>query len=401
MTSMFLGIKLKLTNFQSSSNDVLLGVSAAFYFATYLYLPNGLSAVPFVIIGLFLFARHFFIKSVGLERRDLFWVLALLSFGLWGCFTIWFHEGAENLYDEPLHFVLGSVIAFSALRYRVDIFWIKLGVVLSSLALIAWVFSSYNGGRFAPTMNATKFGNAIAFQAALAVSLAVLSHGIWQRGFLVALALANSYVVTLTGTRGAMVALVVYFVLLALFFLRSLSLKQFAVGGLLFLIAATFVANTSLVSSRLQAAQHDFSKISQGNYSSSIGYRIIMYKAGLQAGIEHPITGAGYDYNRIFENFDAKTDAQNLVAQKVGKDFQNFHSLYIDTLAKRGFVGVLLLGLVLLAAFYSRNRDIMVLTLAPTAIIAGAGLTDSVFELGITTSYFVIATTIIKSIRFA
>jgi O-antigen ligase len=126
-----------------------------------------------------------------------------------------------------------------------------------------------------------------------------------------------------------------------------------------------------------------------------------MYKAGLQAGIEHPITGAGYDYNRIFENFDAKTDAQNLVAQKVGKDFQNFHSLYIDTLAKRGFVGVLLLGLVLLAAFYSRNRDIMVLTLAPTAIIAGAGLTDSVFELGITTSYFVIATTIIKSIRFA
>jgi O-antigen ligase len=392
---------LKLTNFQSSSNDVLLGVSAAFYFATYLYLPNGLSAVPFVIIGLFLFARHFFIKSVGLEKRDLFLVLAFLSFGLWGCFAIWFHEGAENLYDEPLHFVLGSVIAFSALRYRVDIFWIKLGVVLSSLVLIAWVLYSFTDGRFAPNMNATKFGAAISFQAALAVSLAVVSHGIWQRGLLVALALANSYVVSLTGTRGAMVALVVYFVLLTLFFLRSLSLKQFAVGGLLCLFAATFIANTSLFSSRLQAAQHDFSKISKGNYSSSIGNRLIMYKAGLQAGFDHPITGSGYNYRQIMADFKAETDHQRSVAKGVGGLFQNFHSVYIDTFAKEGFVGLLLLGLVLIAGFFSRNREVMVLTLAPVAIIGGAGLTDSVFELAITTSYFVISLILLKAVNLS
>jgi len=378
----------------------LLGASAFFYFALYLVLPNGSAAYPFALVAIGLAARSLFVSSdLKLDKDGFFWALTLIAFGAVGLVSIVYHEASGDLADEPLHFLVVGLLAFAVLRYRINVLWVQAGVVCGTLTILWLVVNSYTGGRFAPTMNATKFGTSIAFQAALCFSLAALGSNNWIRGLLVVTGGVNVYFISLTGTRGAVFAMAVYGVVLFIYVMarsHSVKAKIVALGILSLGISAPLLSDS--FQGRLQHTFTEFSRIQAGDYRGSVGYRLVMYEAGIQATAGAPLLGVGYDYSSVFEGFSSANQSKLDAAGKISGSFQNFHNVYVDTLVKRGLLGFIVLFGVFLGALYSSSGRQFLLTLAPVAIVAGAGLTDSVFELGITTSYFVIATTLLKCV---
>jgi len=378
----------------------LLGASAFCYFAFYLVLPNGSAAYFFALVSLSLVVRSFFKPNeTALGKHALVWALILIAFGAIGLASIAYHKASINLVDEPLHFLVVGLLALVVLRYRIDVLWVQAGVVCGTLAVLWMVLNQYTGGRFAPTMNATKFGTSIAFQAALCFSLAALGSNNWIRALLVVMGWANVYFVSLTGTRGAFVALALYGIVFIVYIMGSsypIKAKIVGLGILSVIISAPLLLDS--VQGRLKQTLSEYSRIQAGDYSGSVGHRLVMYEAGIQAAGGAPLVGMGYDYKSIFESFSSSNQSKLSVAGRISVNFQNFHNVYVDTLVKRGLLGLLVLFGVFLGALYSSSERQFLLMLPPVAIVAGAGLTDSVFELGITTSYFVIATTLLKCV---
>jgi len=387
-------------NLRNLNASYLLGASAFCYFALYLVLPNGSAAYPFALVAIGLAARWLFSRSdLKLGKDGFYWASALIAFALVGLASIAYHEASVDLVDKPLHFLVVGLLALTVLRYRLNVLWVQVGVFFGTLSILWLLISQYTGGRFAPTMNATKFGLSIALQAALCFSLAINCQNGWGRAVFVGLGLLNIYFVLLTGTRGAILAMGIYgVVVLGYLFVKSVSIRAKVVAFSVLVIAVVGSSMSASVQSRLQTTFSEISRIQSGDYNGSVGYRLVMYEAGLQAGLAAPVFGAGYDYAGVFESYSSSNQSKIDAAEKISGNFQNFHNLYVDTFTKRGLVGLVVLFAVFITALNSTSSKQFLLMVPPVVIIATGGLTDSVFELGITTSYFVIATTLLKCV---
>jgi len=247
-------------------------------------------------------------------------------------------------------------------------------------------------------MNATKFGNAIAVQAALCVSLAAVTRTHLNKLLFLLLAALNLYWVVLTGTRGALLGFGLYLLLVVAVLLRNFDKRTALMGLVAVTLVVVSLSQSEMLSSRIKDATNDINRVLAGDYSGSIGARLMMYRVGIDAGLSAPIAGAGYNYEKVFESFNAQTELQQVVVSRIGERFNNFHSVYVDSFARKGIPGLIIVLSVFLAGAYSKDRRRMLLLLAPVVVIFGAGFSDSVFDLGITATTFAVATTFLRAV---
>ena len=278
---------------RNSFFQVAIGCGAFWYLATYTWLSGSLAAVPLLLTGL-LASLFFLIESRGrvlqfITFNELLWPIALVAFGGWSLFSVWYFDGPGNVSDAAAKFLLGGLVALGVLRFGVNIDWVKAGACVGTIA-IAWVvLTQYNSGRFSPFMNATKWGNALAFQSLLMMALAVLEKNIWLKLLFLLSSIANVYFVMLTGTRGAFLPILAFVLLLVVVYGRQLSVFHI-LCAVVTLVVILFVASSQpIVKSRLAATVNSFQQMSQDNFNTSIGYRITIWSVGAQAAIDHPV----------------------------------------------------------------------------------------------------------------
>lgn len=376
-----------------------LGLSAAFYLGTYLHIRGGLAEAPILLLGLLAFAVAVFKQRGklvdGLSQNEKLFVAALFLFGAWSAFTVWLDNGDTSFYESPARFIVGSLIAIPILKKRVDIRWIQLGAAVSTILLVYLVSTTYNGGRFAPTMNATKWGNAIAFHALLCAALAIVSRRTELRIFFILAAVFGIYSTAITGTRGAMLPVLVGLAYVGILSVRSAKAWVVVVTGLL--IVAFLAPQIPIVKIRLATTQNEVTRIVNDDFNSSIGQRLTMWAAGAQAGLRSPLIGEGYDYAKTMNSFSAPTKGLAEAAASVAKAHSNHHSAYIDSLARSGFIGLGLLLFLLFTGIQCSDRRKVILAVAPFAGFAAAGLSDSALVLGITVTYLTVAGSLLKA----
>lgn len=377
----------------------VLGFSAAFYLGTYLHLRGGIAETPILLFGLFAFVVGL-IKLRGklldgLSPNERWFVAALFLFGAWSAFTVWLDDGAPSFYESPARFIVGSLIAIPIIKNRIDIRWVQLGAAISAILLIHLVVTTYSGGRFAPTMNATKWGNAIAFHALLCAALAIVSKPAHLRIVFALAAIFGIYSTAITGTRGAILPVLLGLAYLAMLSVRSVKGWTTIIAGLL--VLAMIAPKIPIVKSRVLATQHEVSRILNDDFTGSVGQRLTMWAAGIQAGLRSPLLGEGYDYSKTMNNYSAPTEGLAKAAALVAKTHSNHHSAYVDTLARSGFTGIALLIGMLFITLQSGSHASKTLIVAPGIGFAVAGISDSALILGITASYFVIAGLILKA----
>ncbi|BAF72892.1 conserved hypothetical protein [Sulfurovum sp. NBC37-1] len=104
---------------------------------------------------------------------------------------------------------------------------------------------------------------------------------------------------------------------------------------------------------RVQAAQHDITKIEKGQFTSSWGMRVAMYIVAADIIKDHPLIGVGVGDFRDAATEALKKNNHNFnkkVVQFIPK--YHFHSQYLNVLVQNGFIGFFLL----LMVFYQFTR---------------------------------------------
>ncbi len=98
---------------------------------------------------------------------------------------------------------------------------------------------------------------------------------------------------------------------------------------------------------RVQAAQNDLHRITEGQLNSSLGIRYAMYSVAMDIFKEHPLIGVGVgDYRDAAKEALSKNDHgfSKEVVEFIPK--YHFHSQYLNTLVQGGIIGLFLLIMV-------------------------------------------------------
>ncbi|RBM42826.1 ligase [Vibrio tarriae] len=152
----------------------------------------------------------------------------------------------------------------------------------------------------------------------------------------------------MTDVRGVIVFLpiVVFYLIfsavkLKLKYYVILSLAVFTVLGLIY---AIFQEN---IDARIKQTQYEFAMIEQGNYKTSIGIRLELWKHGLSVISNQPIIGLG---DKELTDSIASMTNHGAAMQP------HLHNQYLDLLARYGIVGAMVIFLFCLALIVNFNN---------------------------------------------
>ena len=141
---------------------------------------------------------------------------------------------------------------------------------------------------------------------------------------------------------------------------KKIAISKFSLMMSLILLGVFiyFISNNITINNRLIHVSHYISSWSGGyTMNNSIGLRLEMYSAGLEAFKEKPFFGHGY----LNGTKEASKYADLLVSNRIYNTTQ-LHSEYITTLVEKGLFGLLSLGILLLSPIliiirnYSKNH---------------------------------------------
>jgi O-antigen ligase len=152
----------------------------------------------------------------------------------------------------------------------------------------------------------------------------------------------------------------------------------------LFLTLVLVSLQTTAVQQRIDSALNEYRTFSMhGEWESSVGNRIILWKSGISAAMKKPVAGWGADQTQVA----AASELQTLQMKRVVLGYNHLHNEYLTNLVAKGLPGLLSLLLLLfvpLAIFLknSRNPEILVCNGIGALLCIGyalSGLTNQAF----------------------
>ncbi|NOI15122.1 O-antigen ligase family protein [Vibrio hepatarius] len=198
--------------------------------------------------------------------------------------------------------------------------------------------------------------------------------------------------IMLSETRGTLLALACASILLLLSFLYHCNCKKkifSLILLLLFFISSTAYLNSDIIESRIEKTQYELTQISNGNYSTSIGLRLSMWKAGLELAKNPTLIGLGDAHIELKQRLaDEGKIPQNVVK------WPHYHNDYISSLVKRGVLGFIMLITLLsfpVYCYFKNKSEYTFIALGISTVYAVCSITDiPLFQAGPLIMYLVI-----------
>jgi len=189
-------------------------------------------------------------------------------------------------------------------------------------------------------------------------------------------------ILTLNGTRGSLLAMLVTLVPMLLVRYRRFSMRMFVVAAasIAVLGAAACIVPGSPVGKRVDEAVSEIRQFDKGDPESSIGARLMMWGAGMQYFASHPWTGIGVgQFARILQATPYCEQISDPVARShsIVCVLEHAHNDIVEAAATTGLPGLLtMLGLFLVPAalFVRALRISRTRGNAQGIHLAGAGL---------------------------
>ncbi|MDH0116199.1 O-antigen ligase family protein [Agrobacterium pusense] len=243
---------------------------------------------------------------------------------------------------------------------------IGIGVVLLySLLFGIYLFDALDGTY--SFVGAFSSKNQLGFYASLGVIFAASSvlvlkqRGIWLpiagvTGLLSAYSLIASQSATSAITTAAVVALIIGFIPIGMLSPANRKMMFFALGGL-----GTLLAVASLQFGLLDAILGIFGK------DSTLTGRTYLWQQGIEAAKQAPILGVGYQGFWVAGFADAERLWNDFFI--TGRSGFHFHNTYIETVVENGFVGMILLGMVLYGTLLGHLRSVLMRRSDPQGVI--------------------------------
>lgn len=319
------------------AKEKIFSLSAFIFFSLTLALPSGYSYGAIVCLIAALIA--FDIKSIN-RIGFLFCIYFLLlgiffSTGDYGFFSL--NKDLEVFWKYSACGFLGLFLIGRPISIKYIIYGMCLGAVIC-IAISYVQYSNY--GRVHGFTNAIRYGNIsmlIAFWLFLFGFLNCLSKQEKILVFLCSFLSMSSSILSLS--RGGWVLIPIAFLFLIAFAFKGLISKKYICGFVFLFLCAFFLGNGIQRISTAFLEVNGFLSESNGSATTSVGTRLEMYKYALDIIPEKPFLGWG--------KFGERKELANRVAKGDYDDYlvtlPHLHNEFLDTVARKGVVGGLLL----------------------------------------------------------
>ena len=160
----------------------------------------------------------------------------------------------------------------------------------------------------------------------------------------------------LSFARGGWVGIPLIFFVVLYIYKNRISKKLVGVIGLGILIGGVLLSNNAQFMDRVLSVKSALTSYSNGVKDGSIGARLDMWKMGIDAFLEHPISGWNL---KELENYKKELAEKGVVSPEFIQ-YTHFHNQFIDDTAKKGLLGgISLLGVFLIPLyfFYKKQKN--------------------------------------------
>lgn len=281
------------------------------------------------------------------------------------------------------YFLLLLFIPFYSLLNPVRLPWV-LGSLLVSysavlgLGIYQWQVLNVQGIP-ALGMSYLSFSAILGAGTVVSVGLACTIGSVWMRWILWLLAGALLFIQFNQG--GRMLLLATLMALLLMVWMRHTldSRKLIAMVVSVLIVAGVFAYSSPVFKERFMLIEQDMALLQQGNFSSSMGYRLAMWDVGLHGIAERPLLGYGTGMAQVYFDQTIQTYKHGIYRELPNfQETSHFHNDWIEIGVHTGILGMLCLGFLYWAWYQSlRRRQLQIFATGMLCYIFVAGMSDT------------------------
>ena len=335
------------------------------FFTLLLVFPKGYnygSTTLLVASVLFIFYsmyKKFKITEIIKQNNPIFFVVSL--YFLIALFFIILHGDKFKLIDNPIRaFLFLSVIIFvsyAKVKFDVLLYSIPLGSFIAGLVALYQYYILHLPAAFNEQMK-IQSGDIAMSLGLFSLVIALYLFEIKQNKFALLAVIAGLFGVlasVLSLARGGWVGVPLIVVFILYIYRNMISKKLLSAVVLGILVGGISLSSNEQFVGRILNVKNNLSHYSQNSKDGSIGARLDMWKMGVDAFIEHPISGWSL---KALDKYK-KSLADKGVVSREFTVYSHLHNQFIDELAKKGILGgVAILGIFLvpLCSFYRKQK---------------------------------------------
>ena len=293
------------------------------------------------------------------QNSSIFFVVSLYL--LTALFFIVLHGDKFKLIDNPLRaFLFLSVIIFviyTKAKFDVLLYSIPVGSFVAGLVALYQYYVLHLPSAFWEQMK-IQSGDIAMSLGLFSFIIALYLFDIKKNRFALVTAIAGLFGVlasVLSFARGGWVGVPLIFVFVLYMYRNMISKKLLSAVVLSILVGGISLSTNEQFVGRILDVKNNLSHYSQNSKDGSIGARLDMWKMGVDAFIEHPISGWSL---KALDEYK-KSLADKGVVSREFTVYSHLHNQFIDELAKKGILGgVAILGIFLvpLCSFYRKQK---------------------------------------------
>ena len=347
---------------------LFINTSIFCFFTLLLVFPKGYnygSTALLVVSILFVFYsiyKKFKITEIIKQNNPIFFIVSL--YFLIALFFIILHGDKFNLIDNPLRaFLFLSVIIFviyTKVKFDVLLYSIPVGSFLAGLVALYQYYVLHLPSAFWEQMK-IQSGDIAMSLGLFSFIIALYLFDIKKNRLALMTAIAGLFGVlasVLSFARGGWVGVPLIFVFVLYMYRNMISKKLLSAIVLSILVGGISLSTNEQFVGRILDVKNNLSHYSQNSKDGSIGARLDMWKMGVDAFIEHPISGWSL---KALDEYKKSLADKGIVSREFTV-YSHLHNQFIDELAKKGLLGgVAILGIFLvpLCSFYRKQKKFL------------------------------------------
>ena len=344
---------------------LFINTSIFCFFTLLLVFPKGYnygSTALLVVSILFVFYsiyKKFKITEIIKQNNPIFFVVSL--YFLIALFFIILHGDKFKLIDNPLRaFLFLSVIIFvsyAKVKFDVLLYSIPLGSFIAGLVVLYQYYILHLPAAFNEQMK-IQSGDIAMSLGLFSFIIALYLFDIKKNRLALVTAIAGLFGVlasVLSLARGGWGGVPLIFVFVLYIYRNMISKKLLSAVVLSILVGGISLSTNDQFVGRILDVKNNLSHYSQNSKDGSIGARLDMWKMGVDAFIEHPISGWSL---KALDEYKKSLADKGIVSREFTV-YSHLHNQFIDELAKKGILGgVAILGIFLvpLCSFYRKQK---------------------------------------------
>ena len=344
---------------------LFINTSIFCFFTLLLVFPKGydygstallVASVLFVFYSIY---KKFKIKEIIKQNNPIFFVVSL--YFLIALFFIILHGDKFKLIDNPLRaFLFLSVIIFviyTKIKFDVLLYSIPVGSFVAGLVALYQYYVLHLPSAFWEQMK-IQSGDIAMSLGLFSFIIALYLFDIKKNRFALVTAIAGLFGVlasVLSFARGGWVGVPLIFVFVLYMYRNMISKKLLSAVVLSILVGGISLSTNEQFVGRILDVKNNLSHYSQNSKDGSIGARLDMWKMGVDAFIEHPISGWSL---KALDEYKKSLADKGIVSREYTV-YSHLHNQFIDELAKKGILGggaILGIFLIPLCSFYRKQK---------------------------------------------